>query len=149
MPLTESRVRQFLCLWLNREGYNLLDLARDWGHPPRTKGRRGAPTVTPVLPDIYAKRRGQSYYYYIEAKGDPPTTTAFYNAIGEIQARMGATTPARYGIGLPMSFCKTICQCFTYEAWRNSGVYILLVDGRGTVAELQPTRANYNHICSR
>ncbi|MCJ7425047.1 hypothetical protein MUP01_12400 [Candidatus Bathyarchaeota archaeon] len=145
--LPEPRLKQYVIIWLNKEGYDVIGLPADTG-PASLPSRRGAPLKSPNPPDIYAKRRGQNFYYYIEAKGDPPGTQALSSVLGEITRHMVATTPTRYAIAVPMSFCRIIGSYFRYEAWKRLGVYILLVDENAEVSELNPSKRNHEWICS-
>jgi hypothetical protein len=144
--MDEARVRQFLIIWLNNNNYDIKHLPPDWGKGPWRTGR-GARHIAPQPPDIYAKRRSDyPYFYYIEAKGDPPSTTKLQTAMGQIRACMGSTAPASYGMAFPMDFCRIIRDHLSYEAWDGLGANILLVDDNGEVFELNRSKNNYEWI---
>jgi hypothetical protein len=150
MPLAEQRLKDYLYAWLNKNGYNILRIPPIRG-PATQKQARGRKMKSPSIPDIYAKRKGQQFYYYIEAKGGKPNVQTFYNVLGEIVTKRAARTPARYAIALPETFSKTILKNLPYETWKNLGksnlsIYILLVDKSGNVQEFAPTKANYKKI---
>jgi hypothetical protein len=133
-------------VWLNKHGYDIIGLPADKGRAS-LPGKRGAPMKTPNPPDIYAKRRGQNFYYYIESKGDPPSTQALSNVIGELTRHMVAKTPARYAFAVPKSYCSVISRYLKYESWKKLGVYILLVGDDSRVTQLNPSKQNHKLLC--
>jgi hypothetical protein len=145
---SERRLKDLLVPWLNKNGYDVISMSTDRG-PQKIRTKRGAPPKRPDDPDILAKRRGDyPYYYYIEAKGGDPTRQALYSVIGEINHLKVPTTPAHYAIAVPKSFYNVICKCYKYEIWKKNGFYILLVTNDGEVTELNPSKQNYERICS-
>lgn len=145
--LNERRLKQHLITWLNSQGYDIMGLPADKG-PATLPPRRGAPMKTPNPPDIYARRREQNFYYYIEAKGDPPSSQALSNVIGELTRHMVAKTPARYAIAVPTSFCGVMSKYLKYQSWKKQKIYILLVGAEGKVTQLNPSKQNYERICN-
>jgi hypothetical protein len=133
--------------WLNKKGYDVVYISTDRG-PQKIPTKRGAPRKAPNYPDILAKRRAQNFEYYIEAKGDPPSSQALSSVIGEVTRLMVTKAPARYAIAVPESFCGVICKYLKYETWKKQGIYILLVGKDGEVTELNPSKQNYERICS-
>jgi hypothetical protein len=140
---TEETVRNVVTVWLNSTNYDLVSLSSTYGRP-RIARRRGRPrSVKP--PDIIAKRREQNYYYFIEVKGDPASKKKLYEVIGEIVVQRARTTPARYGIALPMSYKPLILDVLSTQAWKQGGFYLLLVKDQN-VTELRATLQNFDRL---
>jgi hypothetical protein len=84
--------------------------------------RRGRPAKASE-PDIKAKKTGQ--YFFVEAKGDPPSANSFYIAIGQIISKMAAKTPTTYAIALSPKHEK-FKQLLPREAADRVGIKILI-----------------------
>jgi hypothetical protein len=138
--MKEPRVREHLVRWLSSRGYTNITMAPQKGRPPSKPKGRGRPSKSSSNPDIKGNK-GTSYYY-IEAKGDPPSTTKIYTAIGELCTKKAATTPTTYAIGFPISFAPYILNLLSPRAWKRLEVKILLVSNSGEVAEYSPSKAS-------
>lgn len=133
---SEEVAKNSVITWLSQNDFVLRNIAATRGRPAIAK-RRGRPRrVKP--PDLIAKRRNQNYYYFVEVKGDPPSTTKFYQVWGEIAIQMARKTPAAYAIALPISFKQTILDLLSLRSWKKTGFRILVVRQRDVV-ELRPS----------
>jgi hypothetical protein len=141
--VSEEAVRNVVTEWLSQHDYELRLVATTRGRPSIAR-RRGRPRAVKP-PDLIAKRRGQSYYYFVEVKGDPARTTKFFEVIGEILIQMARTTPAAYGVALPISYKPIILELLSLSAWRKAGFRLLIVRGHH-VEELAPSAANFDRL---
>ena len=140
--VSEESVRNSIIVWLSQNDYELRLVASTRGRPSISR-RRGRPhAVKP--PDLIAKRHGQNYYYFIEAKGDP-ATTKFYEVIGEILIQMARTTPAAYGVALPISYKPIILQLLSLRAWHRAGFRILITKNH-QVVEMAPSALSFDRL---
>jgi len=140
---SEETVRNVVTVWLNGANFDVIALAPTRGRP-RVSQRRGRPrNVKP--PDIIARRRGQNFYYFVEVKGDRASKRRLYEVIGEIMVQRARTTPARYGIALPISYKPMIMDVLSTQAWRRGGFYLLIVKDQ-SVTELRPTVQNFDNL---
>jgi hypothetical protein len=100
--------------------------------------------MNPTDPDVRG-RKGTTYYF-IEIKGDPPTTQKIYQAIGEICTKRASTTPKTCCIAFPKSFASKLSKILPLRAWKKLDVKILIVSHTGEVTEYAPTEANLEEI---
>lgn len=142
--MKEPRVREHLVRWLSSRGYTNITMAPHVGRPPSKSKGRGRPIKSSANPDIKGNK-GTSYYY-IEAKGDPPSTTKIYTAVGELCAKKAATTPTTYAIGFPESFAPYILNVLSLRAWERLEIRILLVGNSGKVAEYSSSEASLQEL---
>jgi len=141
---TEESVRNDVTMWLTRKDFELKYIATTRGRPrgsqPRGRPRNAKP------PDIIAKRRTQNSYYFIEAKGDSPSTTNLYGVIGQIVVQKARTTPASYAVALPVSYKRTILDVLSLRAWKQARFNIILVKSNHSVVEFRPGKRNLENI---
>jgi len=103
MKMDEEAVKRHVQKWLKDQGYEIVTISSKRG-PPQTRAKPGRKALAPTPPDIVA-RRGTDYYY-VEAKGDPPSATALYTALGQLVSKMAARTPTKYAIALSPGYEK-------------------------------------------
>jgi len=141
--MKEPRVREHIVAWLSSKGYQIR-MAPHRGRPPsKTKGK-GRPSKSSADPDI--KGRKGTTYYYVEAKGDPPSTGQIYTAIGEICTKRASTTPTVFSVAFPVSYVPFVLNLLSLRAWKKLDIRILFVTTSGEVKEYAPSRASLDEI---
>ena len=143
MP-SEEGIRNDVTIWLTRKNFELKYVATTRGRPrvaqPRGRTRNAKPS------DIIAKRRNQNFYYFIEVKGGPPSTTNLYGVIGQIIVQRARSTPASYAVALPASYKQTILEVLSLRAWKVGRFNIILVKGNHDVMEFRPGKRNLEKL---
>ncbi len=141
--LSEEAIRNAVITWLSRK-FEFRHVATTRGKPPSLRGR-GRPRNVPP-PDLIAKLRNQNYYYFVEAKGDPPSKFKLRHAIGEILEQTARKTPAVYAIACPISF-KSIILRFPLSMWKRLSPFRILIvmrkSGTNVVKEIKPTAKGF------
>jgi Holliday junction resolvase len=118
--MKEQEVKDHVIRYLKSDGWKIITVSPKRGRTP-VKRRGRQPKASE--PDIKAKKGGQ--YFFVEAKGDPPSANSFYIAIGQITSKMAATTPTRYAIALSPKYRK-ILHLFPREAADRAKIEILI-----------------------
>ena len=91
--------------WLEEQGYKIVVASPKRGRTPTKSGRGRKPlAVTP--PDIKAKKGTD--YYFVEVKGDPASSSAFYTAVGQLVTKMAAKTQTKYALAFSPSYEKLL-----------------------------------------
>jgi len=142
--VSEDIVRNAVIIWLSRNNYELLYIATTRGRPPRIPRGPGRPRIAKP-PDLIAKRRNQNYYYFVEAKGDPPSSSKFQQVMGEIMCQMARKAPAAYAIAVPISFKSVILNLWNFQVWKKSHARFLFFKN-WRVFELRPSVRDFNGL---
>src|SRR5208282_2321176 len=121
--ITEEQVKKFTKKWLESKGYKIVALTKKKGAPRRKGKGRGRRPLAVTPPDIKAKK-GTSYYY-VEAKGDPPTSNALYMVIGQIVTKMAAKTQIEYAIAVSPNY-KRFLHLFPPQAQRKFNIKVII-----------------------
>ena len=90
--MKEEEVKKRAGAWLEGQGYKIVTVSPERGRTAQ-KLRRGRRPLAPMEPDIRARRGTE--YYFVEAKGDPASSSQLYTAIGQLVSKMAAKTPTK------------------------------------------------------
>ena len=110
-------------VWLENQGYEIVTISQERGSPTK-KSARGRRPLAATEPDI--KARKGTKYYFVEAKGDPSSSTLLYTGIGQLVSKMAATTPTKYAIALSPSY-KHLLHLLPPEVQRKFKINIVIV----------------------
>jgi Holliday junction resolvase len=103
--LDEESVKHHVKNWLKERGCEIVVSSPKRGRTP-TKSKGGRKPLAATPPDIKAKKGTD--YYFVEVKGDPANSNAFYTAVGQLVTKMAAKTQTKYAVAFSPSYQKFV-----------------------------------------